>query len=304
MALLTLTPTLARRLVISRQGLANPQPDSTPDGMMELFRNLSYIQIDPIRAVERTQFLVLWSRLGNYNRAHLDTLLWEERQLFEYWAHAAAIVLTENYPLHHLQMRLFARNSNKWSQRVRNWLDENESFRQHILDRIRREGPLAADEIEDLVVKPWQSSGWTNGRSVTLMLNFLWEQGDITVAGRDGLRKYWTLTEKHLPEWANHKPLPEEEVVRRAAHISLRALGVATAKHIGTHFIKGHYKNLNKVLADLVAEERIIPVSIGEADTTWPGEWYLHADDLPPLRAIDRRGVAASHHSTFPPLIT
>jgi uncharacterized protein YcaQ len=118
-----LTPTLARRIAITRQKLAHPQPEATPNGMMDVFRNLSYIQIDPIRAVERTQFLVLWSRLGNYDRAHLDTLLWEDRTLFEYWAHAAAIVLTENYPIHHLQMRRFAQGTTKREQRVRAWLD-------------------------------------------------------------------------------------------------------------------------------------------------------------------------------------
>jgi len=173
-----------------------------------------------------------------------------------------------------------------YGSRSQEWLVANESFRQYIITRLREEGPLASDQFEDLSTVPWPSSGWTNNRNVGRMLDFLWYRGQIMVAGREGLRKYWTLAEKHLPEWANHEPLPEEEVVRRAAQISLRALGVATAKHIGTHFIKGHYNNLNKVLADLVAEERIIPVSISEDETAWPSEWYLHADDLPLLERL------------------
>ena len=47
--------------------------------------------------------LVLWSRLGGFDRA--DTLLWRERWLFEYWPHAASVVLTEDYPIHHAMMR-------------------------------------------------------------------------------------------------------------------------------------------------------------------------------------------------------
>ncbi|MCZ7668965.1 MAG: winged helix DNA-binding domain-containing protein [Chloroflexi bacterium] len=43
--------------------------------------------------------------MGNYDRAELDRLLWEERTLFEYWAHAASIVLTEEYPVHQWHMR-------------------------------------------------------------------------------------------------------------------------------------------------------------------------------------------------------
>ncbi|HEX9922609.1 MAG TPA: crosslink repair DNA glycosylase YcaQ family protein, partial [Anaerolineae bacterium] len=239
MASLNLTPTLARRLAITRQRLAGPRPEPTPAGIMEIMRDLGCIQIDPIRAVERTQFLVLWSRLGHYDPAHLDTLLWEERQLFEYWAHAASIVLTEDYPIHQAQMRRLAGNESGWSERVRAWLAENQAFRQHVLDRLRQEAPLASREFKDLSIIPWKSTGWTNDRNVDRMLGFLWEQGDIMVTERKGLQKKWGLTEQHLPDWTPREVLSDDDVVRRAAEKSLWALGVGTAKHINNHFIRG-----------------------------------------------------------------
>ncbi len=286
MSVLTITPTLARQLAISCQKLAQPQPETTLAGMMQIFRSLGYIQIDPIRAVERTQFLVLWSRLGNYSRTELDTLLWNERLLFEYWAHAAAIVLTENYPIHHLQMRYFAQGKRKWASRVRAWLKTNESFRQHILARLRAEGLLAAEEVENLSVTPWKSGGWTSDRTVNQMFSFMWEQGDIVVAQRQGLRRKWALTEQHLPDCATHTPLTDDQAVEQALEISLKALGVATAKQISTYFIRGHYFNLNSVLVDLEKQGRIIPVSITQGDTTWPGQWYIHQDTIPLLEQL------------------
>ncbi len=286
MSTLTLTPTLARRLAVTRQRLTGPQPAPTTAGMLEVFRNLGYVQIDPIRAVERTQFLVLWSRLGNYDRGHLDTLLWDKWRLFEYWAHAASIVLTENYPIHHLQMRHFARGDRKWDRRVRAWIEANESFRQHILARLRNDGTLSADQIENLCVAPWTSGGWTNNRDVSQMLSFMWEQGDIVVAERNGLRRKWGLTEQHLPDYANYKLLSDPEAVQQAVQISLKALGLGTARHIATHFTKGHYYNLNTVLAGLVAAGHISPVSIVTDDTKWPGEWYIHAENIPLLEEL------------------
>lgn len=280
---LTLTPTQARRLAIIRQKLAGPQPAANPNGIMEVMRNLGYIQIDPIRAVERTQYLVLWSRLGNYNPAHLNTLLWEERKLFEYWAHAAAIVLTKNYPIHHLQMRRFAQGATRGEQRVRDWLEANAAFRQHIKERLRAEAPLATNQFEDLSTTPWVSDGWNSNRNVSLTLQFMWEQGEIMVAERNGLERKWALIEQHLPEWTNHSPLPTPDAVRQAVQISLRALGVATAKQIANHFIKGHYHNLKRALADLVSARQIVPVTIANGQTRWPGEWYIHADDAPLL---------------------
>ena len=41
----------------------------------------------------------------------------------------------------------------------------------------------------------WTSTGWTNGRNVDRMLDTLWKQGVITVAGRDGLRRLWGLAD-------------------------------------------------------------------------------------------------------------
>lgn len=288
MTLQTLTPTLARRLTVTRQRLAGPRPEATPVGIMDLIRDLGCVQIDPIRAVERTQLLVLWSRLGNYDPAHLGTLLWQERQLFEYWAHAASIVLIENYPIHQAHMRYFANggDGSGWHRRVQAWLAENESFRQYISAQLRHRTPLSASQLEDRSTTPWQSNGWTSGLNVKQMLSFMWTQGEIMVAERRGLQKKWGLTEQCLPEWAPRETLPDHEVVRRAAQKSLRALGVGTAKQINNHFIRNRYPNLDPVLAELVAEKRIVPVTIGESGPTWPGDWYLHADDLPLLEQL------------------
>jgi hypothetical protein len=86
-----ITPTLARRLAVVRQRLAGPRPAADPDGIFQLVRDLGCLQLDPTSAVARSHLLVSWSRLGRYDPAHLDTLLWQERRLFEFWAHAAAV---------------------------------------------------------------------------------------------------------------------------------------------------------------------------------------------------------------------
>ena len=100
----TISPQIARRLAISAQRLTGPRPRPNADGMLELFRDLRCVQIDPIRAVERTELLVLWSRLGKFDPAVLEQLLWQDKTLFEYWAHCASIVLTEDYPIFRHQM--------------------------------------------------------------------------------------------------------------------------------------------------------------------------------------------------------
>jgi uncharacterized protein len=281
-----ITPTTARRMAITRQRLAGERPASDSGGMLDLVRDLGCLQLDPISAVAPSHLLVLWSRLGGYDPATLDALLWEERQLFEYWAHCASIVLTEDYQLHQPRMAGYVLNGASQTV-VHEWMAENAELRDHILSQLRERGPLLSREIEDLAVSDWQSTGWNSGRNVTRMLHFLWSAGEIMVAGRPraGGQKLWDISERCLPD-GKPAPLPDTEVVRIAAERALRALGVARIADIRQHFIRSRYPGLPAVLKDLAAEGRIVPVAIGENGTAWKGDWYVHAEDLPLLNRL------------------
>ncbi|WP_431913908.1 winged helix-turn-helix domain-containing protein [Nonomuraea jabiensis] len=266
----------ARRLAVTCQHLAGPRPGGGLDGLRQVLRTLRCLQLDPIDAVARSHFLVLWSRLGCYDRADLDTLLWQERWLFEYWAHAASIVLAEDYPIHHVMMRGYAKGESPYAQRVRGWIEANDGLRQHVLDRLRTAGPLPAGAFDDLTSVPWQSSGWTNGRSVERMLDFLWIQGSIMVAARAGRRRHWDLAERWLPAWADAPPLPRREAVSLAAEHALRALGVARVADIERHFIRDRYPELPGILEELHHSGRVVPAEV-EGGTE---RWHVHRDVL------------------------
>lgn len=106
------------------------------------------------------------------------------------------------------------------------------------------------------------------------------------VAGRKGRTRLWDLTERCLPAWTPRDHLSQREVVRRAVQKSLRALGVGRPRDIQEHFIRGRYQNLEAVLAELETEGQIIQVHIVENGRSWPGPWYIHADDLPLLERL------------------
>ncbi len=281
----TLTPTTARRLAISRQHLdAAPRP---AEQMLDVIRDLGCLQLDPTSAVARSHLLVLWSRLGNYDRAQLDRLLWHHRQLFEYWAHAASIVLTEDYPIHAEMMNRYSNGEPAYWQA---WIQQNMAFRDHILDELVKRGPLSSKDFEDKSASGWASTGWTGGRNVSRMLDFLWLQGKILVKERRGQTRYWDLAERCLPDWTPRDPLPRREVVRRSAQRAIRALGVARANHIKQHFTRNRYPDLQPVLNELESEGRIQRIRIEDDGNVWPGVWYIHADDLPLLERLEAGG--------------
>lgn len=287
---LELTPTDARRLAVTRQRLAGPRAPATSDGIYDVFRDIGCVQIDPIRAVERTQYLVLWSRLGAFNYDDFHQLLYQDWKLFEYWAHAASFVLVEDYPLHQAMMRNWAQGDRAWNKRARHWMQENDAFRQYVLAEIGRNGPLASTQLEDRSTYAWPSSGWTNNRNVGMMIDFLWTRGDLVVADRDQLHRKWGLTENYLAQAQATEPWPDEQVTSIAAQKAIRALGVATEKQIKQHFIRNRYKGLSKTLRKLAAAGQIVPVIIRDGSAEWPGDWYLHSADMPLLETLRNGG--------------
>jgi uncharacterized protein YcaQ len=254
----------ARRLAIRSQHLAGPEPVRGIGGMRQVLRGLRVLQIDPVNVVARSHLLVLWSRLGGFDRDDLETLRWRERWLFEYWAHAASIVLTEDYPIHRAMMRAYQVTVE--SQQKRDWLAANEDFRRYVLDLLRDSGPLPGDAIEDRAAVSWISTGWTNGRNVERMLDILWKQGVVMVTGRDGLRRLWGLADFPAVE-----DLPQEEVVARAAEHALRALGVARTRDVERHFTIGRYPELD---LERAAWARPVLVEGGNE------QWWVHRDAL------------------------
>jgi uncharacterized protein YcaQ len=278
----TITPTIARRLAITAQRLSGTHASPDSAGILNVTRSIGCLQLDPISAVARSHQLVVFSRVGPYDLAHLDTLLWKDRALFEYWAHAASLVLTEDYPIHHLMMRNTPHRAS-----TRAWVEANASLRDHILRELAAKGPLPSRVFEDSSQQDWHSTGWTSGRNVSQMLDYLWTHGDIMVAGRSGLQKLWDLSDRCLPDWTPRDLLDEREVTRRAIQRAVRALGVATRQQINLHYTRYRYKDLPRVLADLETEGILQRVEIAADGHVWKDTWYIHADDLPLLERLE-----------------
>jgi uncharacterized protein YcaQ len=276
----------ARRLAITAQRLAatpwgadgtRPRRATAPD-IMAVARDLGCVQIDPTATIAKTQFLVLWSRLGAYDTALFRRLTEEQHLLFEYWAHAASYCLAEDFPIHSWYMRSCLEGSSAWATRVRGWLERNGEVAAEILAQLDHHGPLRSRDFAGTAVGMWEPGGWNDGRDVSRVLELLSVRGDALVARRDGNQKYWDLGERCLPTSVDRTELPTAEVVRRSARRALRALGVATQTQIGQHFTRGRYPGLRDELAALVASGEIVEVTV--EDTPARDRWYVDGDSL------------------------
>src|SRR5919199_5597248 len=94
----------ARAVMLAAQGLLQrPRAAARKADVLRAIRRMGALQIDTIHMVARSPYLVLWSRLGDYEPRWLDDLL-AEGALFEYWAHEACFLPIEDYPLYRHRM--------------------------------------------------------------------------------------------------------------------------------------------------------------------------------------------------------
>ncbi|HEU4542289.1 MAG TPA: crosslink repair DNA glycosylase YcaQ family protein [Jiangellaceae bacterium] len=209
-----LTKDEARRIAIHAQLLDIPRPTN----LVEVVDRLAVLQIDPTAAIAPSADLVLWSRLGSsYDPAELTKALEIDRTLVETVAYIrspndlpAVIAEVRHAPMY---------------PSTAAWFERNEPFRRDILALLEREGPLLSRDIPDTSVEPWPSSGWTNNRNVTKMLELLAHRGHIAISGRKGRQRYWDLPQRIYP--ADLPTLDRNAAVQRRNERRLAALGIA-----------------------------------------------------------------------------
>jgi uncharacterized protein YcaQ len=197
--------------------------DGSATNVLDTVRTLGFLQIDPIATIATPQQLVLWSRLGPYDTAELERLLWEERKLFEWGAFIRPI---EDYPLILARMRR-KRGKYAWERRGNEFLQKNPAFRKYVLRELGRRGPLLARELVDRSVRTWESGRWWGNRNVAVMLELLEGRGQVAIVGRRGGHRLWDLAERWFPQV---DPPSLEEAERVLEEKRFHALGVRLAK--------------------------------------------------------------------------
>jgi uncharacterized protein YcaQ len=212
-----LTREQARRIAVRAQLL----DANRPTDLVSMVERLAMLQLDPTAAIAPSADLVAWSRLGSsYRPANLKQALEQDRTLFE----LNAVVR----PMRDLGLFLTA--GTEWSpyQKQRDWLRDNDRFRRDVLDRLRNSGSLTSRDIPDTSAVPWPSSGWTNNRNVTQMLEFLMMRGEVAIAGRVGRERVWDLAERVYPSGVEVPAA--EDAARRKDQRRLGSLGIARRK--------------------------------------------------------------------------
>ena len=281
----------ARRIALAAQGFADRR-HATPT-LRTFSRTLArtgVLQIDSVNVLQRAHYMPLYSRMGAYDTALLQRAAEQApRRIVEYWAHVAAFMPVELWPVMQHRMRGYRERGHAWSA-----TRPDPKLIASLLDEVRERGPSTARDLDDGLPRAKTHWGW-NWSATKQALEYLFASGELAVAGRNGaFERLYDLPERVLPAAVLAQPVPDDatahvELVRRAAI----SHGVATEACLRDYY-RMHHGQSRPALAALVEAGELLPVRV----EGWARPAFLHRDARVPRR-IDARALL----SPFDPVV-
>jgi uncharacterized protein YcaQ len=271
----------ARRIALAAQGFSDPAPSSQPDRrhLRRVLGRIGLLQIDSVNVLVRSHYLPLFSRLGRYAPALLDTVAYAKRgrELFEYWGHEASLIPVDYQPLLRWRMARAERGEGIWQGIYRIAL-ERPDYVQAVLAEVAARGPIGAGELSDTGRKGGAS--WWNRSPGKMALEYLFWSGRVTTAKRRGFERLYDLPERALPASVLAAPTPPPaDAQRELIRIAAKAHGVGTEKDLRDYFRLSPDEAKPRV-AELVEAGELLPVAV----QGWEQPAFLHREARLPRR--------------------
>jgi uncharacterized protein YcaQ len=290
-----LTAAQARRTAVAAQGFNEPRPAGsiTRAHLNRLISRIQVLQLDSVSVAVRAHYAPVFSRLGPYDRDVLDRAAWGPRSarlLAEYWAHEAALMAVEDWPLMRWRMREYRHG--RWGKHI---VKANPRLVEDVVAAVAELGPSTAGQIEaHLAAEPRRKKGtWWTRSDTKWVAEALFASGVLTTATRVGFARHYDLVERVLPASVLAREVDDDEAVRELALRAATALGVGTEADIRDYF-RLSPQQVKPAVAELVAAGEIEPVTVDG----WSAPAYLRAG-----RTVPRRDVGTALLCPFDPLI-
>lgn len=281
----------ARRAALAALGLDKGRPVGPPDArhFRRVIDTLGLLQLDYVNVLVPAQFLVVWSRLGSYDRAAFERFVYERREYTEQWAHEASIVPVGCWPLLDYRRNSFEMGPHNPLRRLRG----RRAYLEAVLDRVALDGPLTAADLPPAPGPRRRPGDWHRSMA-RWALEYHFARGHLAISHRlPNFQRVYDLAERVIPERHLERTLPVAEAQAELLRKASRALGVATLHDLADYF-RMSPRTAAPLVTRLVEAGELHPVSV----EGWKDQAYLAKG-----ARIPRRVEGASLLSPFDPIV-
>ena len=281
----------ARRIALAASGFDRERPGTAPDvrHFRRVIDTLGLLQLDFVNVLVPAHFLVLWSRLGAYDRQKFERFVYGCGDFTEQWAHEASIVPSGHW-------RLLAHRREAWEPWKNNpilRLKQRADYLEQVLDEVRERGALTSRDLPPVPGPKRKPGDWH--RSVPRWaLEYHFARGDLAVKKRlPNFQRVYDLPERVLPEKHRSCDVDKDEADRELLARAGQSLGVAT-RHDLADYYRMSPRDAQPRIEELVDSGELLPVEVD----AWNEPAYLGSG-----ARIPRSIRGASLLSPFDPVV-
>ena len=279
----TLSPEQVRLLALQSQGLSDHSFGKGKKGALSVIEHIGYVQIDTLSVAARAHHHTLWARLPDYKEIYLNELLEKDRDVFEYWSHAASYLPMCDYRFSLPRKKAYADGKS-------HWFGQDKKMQKFVLDRIKAEGPLQSKDFE---YKRNDPGNWYEWKPAKKALEQLFMEGKLMVLRRQGFQKVYDLTERVLPPDIDTTMPTEKEYVEHLIRKVVGANGIVEEKEI-SYLRKGLKEPIKRVLSKMLKSGELMEVKINDDLKT------LYVTTEEQLKAIEKIKLKNTIHLLSP----
>lgn len=255
----------ARRIALGAQGFGGGRPAGRIDvrHFRKVMDTIGLVQLDSVNVCVRTHYMPFYSRLGPYDQKALDRWLNESGENFEYWAHAAAVLPVDRYPLWRWKMG----EMTVWRS-AEALLEAHPEVISDVLRQVQDDGPLT---VRDLDAPNHRNEPWWGYGPGKIALEVLFGNGDIAALRTKNFTRLYDVPENMIDRtWLEADAMSKDEAYRVLLRDAVRHHGIGTAYDIADYF-RLHVSTSAPILKAMADAGEIEEVEIRE----WDGPVYL-----------------------------
>ncbi|MBT5569126.1 MAG: winged helix-turn-helix domain-containing protein [Acidimicrobiaceae bacterium] len=285
-------PSIARRIALAAQGFNDTAPGDRVDvrHFRRVLARIGLLQLDSVQAVCRSHYLPVYSRLGPYDRDHLDRWLWRSGEMFEAWSHEASLVPVDLEPrLRWLKER--ARSGDTWPG-LAAIAENGADYVAAVLSEVEQRGPVTAADLSD--PRPRTGTWWDGRSDAKRAVDWLFRVGDVGSRRVGNFQRTYEAFTGVVSSGIRDLPTPgADEAQRDLLEIAGRCHGIGTAGDLADYFRIG-IREARPRLAELVEEGRLLAAEVDG----WSDPAFMYPGAVRP-RSVSARALL----SPFDPVV-